>query len=426
MEYMSEQDARRDKDLETQDEDLEAVYGRELTQPAPIPISPTKRSDFAPWHHPVKQFVRDKQWVYLTMRLIEKDWATPSLVLRYFTLPGRDLLDVRVLAESCEPLGVKIEYFGFDSGAGIGEAEPSAGSVESAAGSSAESALRQAGRITDNSLILPDRLEDIVLPNSQAATQLKQKLPFHVINVDACSHLAYISDGQKHSTFDALTELLKHQLRAQKPWLLFITTRVDPNFINIPNAPLKTAIVQNLANARQDFGSALASAIGIEVTSLEGMLEVAWSQHNEAFVKLYTIGLSKYLLLFFHGQPNLSAKVELASAYAYRVDNEVPDMVALAFRVTPNPIQVHPPSVGGAVGISRLEPSRAISVTRKAGELIDLDNALTKDSTRKEAVKNTIALLESANYDIPAWYHWLANLKRRPIVLPRPGAVLGE
>ena len=60
----------------------------------PIVSLVPKKDAFLPWHHPVKQVVRHHQWAELTKRLIAaRPAARPTL--RYFTLPGADLLDVR-------------------------------------------------------------------------------------------------------------------------------------------------------------------------------------------------------------------------------------------------------------------------------------------------------------------------------------------
>jgi hypothetical protein len=97
------------------DDIISAVYAEQSKLPSLIERSERKRK-FAPWHHPVKQIVRSKQWAALSYRLIKDSRsAAQQKILRYFTLPGTDLLDVRVLAGALEPLGTKIEYFGFNA-----------------------------------------------------------------------------------------------------------------------------------------------------------------------------------------------------------------------------------------------------------------------------------------------------------------------
>lgn len=395
---------------ESQNDDIEAIFGDQSHALAVTADEfSNQRKDFEPWHHPVKQVVRDRQWAALTSRLLKERPAGSLPILKYFTLPGRDLLDVHVLSEACEPYKVKIQYFGFNSNLGSTN-EPDATWVTT------EAALRQSGRITDDALVLSDRLEDIALENSQAAEALKGRLPFDVINIDACDHLAYSPPGREHSIFDALNALLRHQMRAHTPWLLFITTRVNPSLLAQPGLIFQDAISKNLLVQGSGFGEALAACIDADAHRLATEMPTIWGCNDNRFLKLYSVGLGKFLLQFFNGQPNLPANVELASLYAYRVHGAEPDMLALAFRVSPDAVRVCAPSIGGATVVPDLEPGRAVKVANQAVKLQDLDYALeTEAKLLGEAVSGTRKLLQQANYDISAWQSWLATLPQRPL-----------
>jgi hypothetical protein len=397
---------------ELSDEDLELVYGSQPGTEDEIDAATNRRKAFKPWHHPVKQIVRRRQWVEQTLRLI-RNRGDESQTLRYFTLPGVDLLDVRVLAEFCNPLGVKIDYFGFNNGqdAAVG------GDGTQRAGESfnAESTLRQAGRISETALILPDRLEDLAIDSSQAAAQLRQRSTFDVINIDACAHLAFQPAGRTHTTFDALRALLRHQMTSRTQWLLFITTRARPDLLGTPGDQFRSAITANL-EMHSDFAEALATSLNADPANLATSLASAWGNHDTNFLKLYCIGLGKFLLQFFHMQPNLPANVELASCYSYRVYNGEPDMLAVAFRITPDPPRVFDPGTGGTAFVEDLEPARAIRVATRAQNLWDLDAALSdEDDVRVEAVNGTVALLSAANYNLEAWRDWLESHPQRPM-----------
>ncbi len=400
-------------------DDIEAVYGKQGAELSPLTGLLDIRRDFAPWHHPVKQIVRSRQWAALTRKLIEARPQGAPRVLKYFTLPGADLLDVRTLAGVCEPLGVKIEYFGFNSGAAPSNADETAAPMAHAAPwVMAESALRQAGRITENALILEDRLEDIAEPGSQAAIQLQQRGPFDVVNIDPCDHLAYCPKGRTKSTFDALQALLNHQMGATAPWLLFITTRASPDFLGQPGVAFQNAVLQNLGLAGSDFGAALSECIGANAARIAAELASVWTSHGERFLRLYSVGLGKYLLQFFHGQPNLPANVELTSVFAYRVHSDEPDMLALAFQVSPDPRRVFQGQTGGAVSFSTLEPVRAVQVAKRAMRLEDIDGLLeANEYIRNEAVEGTKALLGSARFDLAKWAEWLAAHRHRPMAV---------
>lgn len=393
----------------SQNDDVDAIFGEQLHADTKVEELNNQRMDFEPWHHPVKQVVRDRQWASLTSRLLQKRPAGSLPVLKYFTLPGRDLLDVHVLSEACRPYGVKIQYFGFNSNLGSTR-EPDATWVTT------EASLRQSGRITDDAVVLSDRLEDIALENSQAAEALKGRPPFDVINIDACDHLAYSPPGREHSIFDALDALLRHQMRANTPWLLFITTRVSPDLIAQPGLLFQDAITKNLMVRGSGFGAALAACLDADAHRLTTEMPNIWGCNDDRFLKLYSVGLGKFLLQFFNGQPNLPANVELASLYTYRVHGELPDMLALAFRISPDAVRVYAPNIGGAAVVPDLEPGRAIKVANQAIKLQDLDNALeTEADVLEAAVNGTRKLLQQANYDLAAWQDWLATLPQRPL-----------
>lgn len=402
------------------EEDVIDIYGKQERNGEDLTKLAEKRHKFSAWHHPVKQVVRTHQWVALTSKLLKE---RPSQVLSYFSLPGDDLLDIKVLAEACTQQGTQIEYFGFNSGASSAEESTTSGlaEVENTSGSApwvtAESALRQADRITQDSIIYSDRLEDIAEERSQAAAQLSQRSAFDVINIDACDHLAYSPAGRKKTIFNALEVLLKHQLmKAQNPWLLFLTTRADPSLLGDPGLTFQHAITQNLQMPSDEFKKSLAECLDAQVSLLGTAVANAWNTHDERFLKLYSVGIGKFLLQFFCAQPNLPADVELASVYAYRVRNDHPDMLALAFRITPKAQKIFPPSTGGSVPIPPLEPKLAAIVAQRAMRLWDLDDALKNDAELlKEAIHGTASLLKSAKYEIDEWCTWLSNHGKRPL-----------
>jgi len=82
---------------ELPEEDLISTYGEAVTTVEQVISAIERKTAYKPWHHPVKQIVRARQWAALTKRLIEAR-TDATAKLRYFTLPGPDLLDVRVLA----------------------------------------------------------------------------------------------------------------------------------------------------------------------------------------------------------------------------------------------------------------------------------------------------------------------------------------
>lgn len=391
------------------------VYGD--GQDAPLPSAASKKKTFAPWHHPIKQIVREYQWSDAAVRLLSKSrTADRRGVLRYFTLPGADLLDVRQLAAAVEQFGSQIEYFGFNTGW-----QPDQADRDEASGAylSAESALRQSGRITDRSVVWPDRLEDIAQPKSTAADRLRQQPVFDIINVDACDHLGYASEGRQQTLFDALESLLAHQLRAEDPWLLFLTTRADPKLLGGPSVKLVTAIQKNLEAHPDGFGDALADCLGVDKAVLVSELNAVWNSSDERFLKLFVLALGKHLLHFYFGQVSFTTNVELVSAFAYRVHGADPDMVAVAFRVTPGDLRIHPAAAKPMVALKEVELVDAQAIAAKAKAMWNLDGAtgLAEPKVAQDAVAGTMRLLDQANYDLDAWRAWLREHAIRPMAV---------
>ena len=77
-----------------------------------IPISEKK---FRGWHKPRKQLVRRDQWLAEVKALIPILRLDGNL-LRYLTLPGPDMFDVRLLAEFCNQNGLRLRPLGFNEG----------------------------------------------------------------------------------------------------------------------------------------------------------------------------------------------------------------------------------------------------------------------------------------------------------------------
>jgi hypothetical protein len=259
-------------------------------------------------------------------------------------------------------------------------------------------------------------MEDIAQTGTQAANRLQQKPVFDVINIDACDHLGFIPEGRVNSVFDALESLLAHQLRATDPWLLFVTTRANPAQMGAPAIKLQGAIHGNLELHKNDFGTALAACIEGQLQTLAADIASNWANPGINFLKLFCIGLGKYLLQFYHGQHNLPADVELASAFTYKVHSEEPDMLSLAFRISPRGLRIQPATAGAASVVAALELTKAVGITTRAGRLWNLDGAIANDpGVRKDAIEGTARLLRSADYDLPSWKTWLAGLALRPM-----------
>ncbi len=368
----------------------------------------SSKKNFAAWHHPVKQIVREMQWAELTRKLIE-DRQLANATLRYFTLPGPDLFDIKVLSEVCSESENKIEYFGFLGG------DPSKDTDDRASWAVAEAALRQSGKISDTSEIVSDRIEDIAIHNSKARSSLESRPIFDIINIDACDYLAYKPLKREACTFDAMLALLEHQTKATAPWLLFLTTRADANQLGVPGGFLQQAVLENYISWPA-FGAELASEMNWGADTILASINVAWNSSGMSFMEIFTLGVSKFLLRHFHRARHVQADVKLKSSFVYRVHGSDVDMAALAFLVSPDP-PAPPVRVGGEEEPEQNpEIDRARRVVRRLKSVWNIDDAIQTDvGLLSQAVSGTENLLITANYDLGQWREWVSNHAVRPL-----------
>lgn len=380
------------------EDELSAVYGdaEEVVRPTDADTSGKRKSAFAPWHHPVKQFVRREQWVAQVRRLLAQH--NPRR-LAYLTLPGEDMLDVRMLGELLKSENCQLDCLGFNS----------AGASNDDVGSqlNIQSALRQEGLITDKSITLADRIEEIARTSSQAHNVLSQWGTFDVINLDLCGHFSAQGDP---SAFDAFNRIVEHQRSANRPWLLMLTTRVHPDQLNATKEHFNSAIQRNL-DLNESFAEALSTALDVPAAELRAALPGIWRAADDRLIKLYAVGLGKYLLHLFHSQVQDPAHVELASCLAYRVHAEHPDMLSVVFRIDPQQKQLMPAGVL-AVEIPPIEVARANQIAGKAGRLGDIDRILGNDAERLEAfTQESENLLRISNYDTTQFRQWAGEFR---------------
>lgn len=397
------------------DDELAAIYGSQQDD-VEARTEAAKKTEFQPWHHPAKQFVRREQWIRQARRLLN---GSARRRVRYLTLPGADMMDVRLLGEFLKDEGHTLECLGFNSR----QESANSGDAASASQVNAESILRQQGFITSNSITLPDRIQDIVVSSSQADSQLRMWGPFDIVNMDLCSHFA--GDPGTPSVFDAVARIVGHQRSSSRPWLLMLTTRVHPDHLGeVPKAAFSTAIRRNIALGAT-FTDALANALEIGLQNVEATVEQSWLQHDLRFVKLYTIGLGKHLLHLLHNQYQDPARVELKSCLAYRVHGQVPDMLSLAFLIAPAEKRLVPADAGNALPLPPVEVVHANQIARKAGTLGDVDRLLEDIGTLNGLVAESEQLLTRCNYDISRYREWLETHPERPVLAGETVPVTG-
>ncbi len=397
-----------DDALEDVDPAVEDAYGP--LGDAGVQRPSRRRREFAPWHHPVKQVVRARQWADQIERLIG-DGHVARGVLRYLTLPGADMMDARYIGgrlrtRSDSPF--KLEVFGFDRSAGDKDGRGSPGEE-------ALAALRQDQLATMESKLRVGQIEEIAIDGSVAQRQLRDAGAFDVINLDACSHLCGEAPEETRTLFAAMEKLMGHQLQRRDPWLLFVTTRAAADdFRGYGADTLKSIVQQNIQHDGAAFTSALGAVTGLDHG--DGGASAAWTADGELFLKMFTVGLGKHLLHFFNNQIGRRARVELTSVFGYRVFGSQPDMLALAFRVSPYSDQPVTAARVTAIDVPQPEIDEIRRLLRGATRFRDLDTGLqTMAEMRTLAIREQADLLSAASYEIDRWVEWLKSHPVRPL-----------
>ncbi len=176
---------------------------------------------FAPWHKPRKQFIRKYQWVKhahgVIAQLREAGKWNDGAPLKYLTLPGPDLLDVRLLAEVCSRENIDFHYTGFCH-ASESDAERLRKNIH-------QFSIDHGERIRPGSEVHPARIEDVVVQRSSAETLLKRDGHYDIVNIDACSPIANDNHERTDRLIDAIRKIIEFQLSSSRlPWMLYLTT----------------------------------------------------------------------------------------------------------------------------------------------------------------------------------------------------------
>jgi len=362
------------------------------TTAVPLPLTELK-----PWHRPRKQYVRERQWLRLSRSLLDRLEAGsengPSNI-RYLTLPGLDYLDVTLLGEVCEGLGCTLTSVSF-----LAATE---GNPARARAQFREESLKQAGRLADNSITLPNRLEEISSPSSQAYHEIKRRAPFDIINIDACGSIALPDANHSRRLLDAIFRLVELQFSRRKTrWVLFLTTDARPNSVSPQlKQAFKDAIIANAAHGNEFRQGAHELFQVAEGGELSTALDAA-SESENSFLSFFSLGLSKWLLRTSNGS---DWEVKALDSFYYSTmpgQNPPPSMASLAFEFIPRPT-----TLADEFGVINAEPvpyqapeNYSLRALVKTRSMIDLDVKMHQEpELRRELGDKTKALLVEAGY----------------------------
>ena len=370
-----------------------------VTEPA-VPIT---QDSLPPWHTARKQFVREKQLILLSRRLIRRARGRPSLPetpgsvpeVRYLTLPGRDFVDVSLLSQLCEELNCCLTSTGFQSG-GEGNAIVARAQLR-------EKSMIDAGQITDRSHTFSRRFENIVHTNSQAFRDLKGRGPFHIVNLDACGSIAAPGAHHANRLIEALHRLLELQLELMSDrWLLFVTTDASPDSIARDTLDhLCNAIFENAEN-NTVFRECAIPLLNRGGSDIRAAAESASKANGADFLRLLSLGLAKWLLRLAN-EKNWDVKTHSPYCYSTRpAPDRTPSMTCLAFEFRPPP-----PGLADPLSVSRAAPrppppyrNRSVMAATSIGKMIDADSYLhSNHAIRRSVTDRLLERLREAGYE---------------------------
>ena len=370
-------------------------------------IAPTKVTHEEPavdrgfkgWHKPRKQWVRNEQWSKETEALISR-LRLDGRPLRYLSLPGEDMLDVRVLADLCRKKDLKLKCLGFND-----EARDRASQTEVNV-----SWNEVSNNIELSSTLLLDNISVLSNLRSHAFTYVRDIGPFDIINLDLCSSISCVEQPGHH---EALKNLCEYQINfSREPWLLFLTSRAEYSQVNMDHLHHYLERLKDNAERFTAFGSRLTEITGLELSTLGANPGLPLESFAGCgFVKLFAAGFGKWLLGL---KANAVWKAEMLDGCWYRVENNqtcdsFPNMLSLAFCFTP----VHA-SMRDASGLTCTNPeqridelSLAMRVLDKTNSFIDLDLELDRNRPLfSQLVTESASLLRSARYRTDDYAGW--------------------
>lgn len=391
--------------MATDDEDALAiedeVYQRAAIKPQ---LTELPEKQFKPWHKPRKHYLRVYQWCHEIAALIKELGLGDGDALGYLGMPGEDLLDVRTLQGVCERGKVKLRYLGFDSTAdNDGQYELNLSKHE----------VASLGFMDPFSKILKDRVEGIAVDKSVTQMQFEQTAPYDVINLDLCDSVA--AGTGPGSYYDALTQICNLQLKAgrSKPWLLFMATRAIRSQIdNVSKVKLLQCVQTNMASSAT-FTQRVKERLSLDAQDVANEIADASLLEHTRLVRAFGLGLAKWLLkVCMSTDPKVT--VTLLGSYSYRIEQNEPDMLSLAFRFEPViHARVDDSGLGraavAAAPIVPTEESLGIALAESVGSVRDVDQLLADDTKLMEKVTAQAAtVLEAARYRRDKYLEWLA------------------
>jgi hypothetical protein len=365
------------------------------------PVARLVKENFHAWHLPRKQYVRIRQWIDVINR--NKRNIISEKKIKYLSLPGDDLLDLRVMHdEFCLKNDIEMQFLGFNK-------YPNSDSSRTEEINLSLVEVKELKHISPSSEIINNDIRCIGQKGAFANIKANQAGPFDIINLDFCDSIFYespSSDGNNH--YDLLQEIIYLQSTRRTPWLLYLTTRVGAEHISGETlSAFIDCFKQNIDNAN----FCQASSEHLEISN-KSMVDDALLC-PEAFSNITIISLCKWLLAHsLELKPGFSIEIKSAIEYKVNSNSTCADMISLALMFSPldnrsndkyNLSSMHTKSDSAFD-----EPLIAKGFVESIVKKTDCDERMQADrNVFSEMREQTKTLLSNARYNIEKYDDWL-------------------
>lgn len=344
--------------------------------------APSNVELFLPWHKPRKQWVRDKQWwQQISSHILPH--LTGVDTVRYFGLPGDDILDVRYLQQKLSDAGKSVFMLGLLSSPKSWEsAQKQLSKALDSAGIHRDSAIEQLNF---------DHLND---SRSLVYKKMERVGHFDVVNLDFCDNV--IAPQLKSRRLIAIKNLLGYQFQVvPRRWLLFLTTRSSKSSSCLETFELLAKCLdQNLGveefwiEFQARFDSAPLREREIDREALDG----------QDFINAYTIGIFKFIV---KEAVENKYKIKMDSVVRYNIEGEDagPDMISMCLVFTK---VINRPGEVAQLPLS--EPAYALKGLRKLSEMRSVDEIIIENvDSYAQCVKQKMGLLEQSGKNVDSY-----------------------
>ncbi|WP_176058268.1 hypothetical protein [Paraburkholderia sp. BCC1876] len=389
------------------------------------------RTKFLPWHKPRKQWVRTKQWADSIGKLIDTlNLVESQRPVRYLSLPGPDLLDVRSIQPVCEAKNVPLQFLGLNSG----DDDNAEVGLEAAL----LNRVRSLPFIDPASEVVKDRLEQLAVKKSVAyARVISAQRSFDVVNIDLCGSFAEGPTGVKGGNLvNALFSLLHHQAtHRQDDWLFFITTRSNKDMVDPQTMVRLVKAVNDILDEKPELKEdLLASGIVKESDLTEGRLDIE-KLSTSAYSNSFALGMSNWVVhTLFNAERAWQANMLPHCEYHVLLNDPACDMLSLGFYCKRVKVP-HPDEFGLAhmddnipepqLDTIKLRVRRLIQ--RRVAERQDLDRTLCQQpELYEECLETSAKLLGSSSYDEAKYREWASDEQNKLVTFMKAAGLVEQ